>query len=264
MAFLGIDIGNTNTKTGYFVKGRLEVTLETASSLGSGEYWPQVEAWLGRDRFGTIEAVGISSVVRDLEASISDGLATIRGVLKEKSPRIFIITNNFPFPLKSAYQPGLLGSDRMLAAVAGSALFGMPVITADIGSAVTLDAVDREGIFRGGVILAGGGFRARALAKFTSLLPEIPVPQSSPALIGTDTVACLRSGIYHGMRAEIQGLVVQIQQALGVSAPVVLGGKGSRLFEQDLPEGWHIEKQLVLKGIYFSCAGSDVRREESG
>lgn len=258
MAFLAIDIGNTNIKTGHFLRGNLGKTLELPSVLDPGEYWPRVEQWLGKDQLASIQSVGIASVVRNLDTRILEALAAIRAASGGELPQISIITRDFPFPLKSAYQPGLLGTDRMLAGVAGASLFGKPVITVDIGSAVTIDLVDGDGVFRGGLILAGGGFRVRALAAFTSLLPEVPVPESPPPLIGTSTVACLSSGVYHGMRAEIQGLVSQIQGETGQVTSVVLTGQGSRLFHENRPEGWHIEERLVLKGIYFSCQGSGI------
>jgi type III pantothenate kinase len=261
--FLAIDIGNTHITTGYFFHEDLETTLKMPSSSDPHAYWHQIEAWLGTDRFASIEGVGMSSVVENLETKISDAFATTPAASKRNPPRVSIIARGFAFPLKSVYEPGHLGTDRMLAAVAGAAIFGKPVITVDIGSAVTIDLVGGDGVFRGGLILAGGGFRVRALATFTSLLPEIPVPQSPPPLIGTSTVACLSSGIYHGMRAEIQGLVVQIQQEIGVSTPVVLTGQGSRLFQQSLPDGWQIEEWLVLKGIYYTCRESGAKSRES-
>jgi type III pantothenate kinase len=264
VSFLAIDIGNTNIKTGLFVGGMVEETLEVPSSLEPGQYRSRVAEWLGKDRFSAIGLVGIASVVRDLDSGIMDALERAFHSAQTKGPSVTVIGKDFPFPLKSAYQPGLLGADRMLAAVGAAGLFGKPVITVDIGSAVTIDFVDESGVFRGGLILAGGGFRAKALARFTSLLPEIPVPQSPPHLIGTSTVDCLSAGIYHGMRAEICGLVSQIQREVDTSTPVVLTGKGSRLFCDDLPKGWHLENWLVLEGIYHSCQGVKERSQKSG
>lgn len=263
MCFLAIDIGNTNITTGHFVRGDLEETLKVPSSSDPREYWSRAEQWLGRDRFEAIQAVGISSVVRNLDTQIADAFGTMRSVARGGTSLVSVVTKDFPFPLKSAYQPGLLGTDRMLAAVGASNLFGKPAITVDIGSAVTIDLVDGDGVFRGGLILAGGRFRARALATFTSLLPEIPVPQSPPALIGTSTVECLSSGIYHGMRAEIQGLVSQMQKEINSKTAVVLTGQGSRLFQENLPKGWQIEEWLVLKGVYYSCQLAGVKGKES-
>ena len=262
MGFLAIDIGNTNITTGHFHGGELGRTLKIPSASDPKEFSRRIEEWLGGENFRSLGSVGISSVVRDLEDTVSENLAQAYRSQGLKPPRFVLIMRNSPPPLKSAYKPGMLGTDRMLGAVAGASLFGKPVITVDIGSAVTIDLVDGDGIFRGGFILAGAGFRTRALATFTSLLPEVPVPQSPPPLLGIDTVGCLSSGIYHGMRAEIQGLVSQVQGEVGAVAPVVVTGQGSRLFCEGLPEGWHIEQWLVLKGIYFACEKSRVRNQE--
>ncbi|NIQ40299.1 MAG: type III pantothenate kinase [Proteobacteria bacterium] len=262
MGFLAIDIGNTNITTGYFPLGDLTETRKIPSSMDPPEYWSQIFAWLGGERFRGVQAIGVSSVVKDLETEILEALSGVDPVSVSQPPALHVITRDFPFPLKSAYQQGLLGTDRMLAAVAGAALFGKPVITVDIGSAVTIDLVDRKGVFRGGQILLGGGLRSKALAAFTSLLPEIPVPQSPPPLIGTNTVECLGSGIYHGMRAEIKGLVSKIQKEARTRAAVVLTGQGSLLFEESRPSGWQIEKFLVLKGIYYSCQRQDLALQE--
>ena len=263
MGFLAIDIGNTNITVGHFHGGELRQTLKIPSVTDPREFSPRIEEWLGAERFQSIRSVGVSSVVRDLENTVSESLAGVYRSKGLKPPRFVLITRDSPSPLKSSYKRGMLGTDRMLAAVAAASLFGKPVITVDIGSAVTIDLVDGDGVFQGGFILAGAGFRARALAAFTSLLPEVPVPQSPPPLLGTDTVGCLSSGIYHGMRAEILGLVAQVQGEVGAPTPVVLTGQGSRLFREDLPQGWHIEEWLVLKGIFVACEESGVRSPKS-
>ena len=259
MSFLAIDIGNANIKVGRFERGELAETL-TAPADGDGAgFWRRIEQWLGDRRFGSIQGVGVSTVVKDFDALLLEALVTTCSAAGKEPPRTWRITRESQFPLTSAYRPGLLGTDRMLGAVAGAFLFGKPVVTVDIGTAVTIDLVDGRGVFRGGFILAGGHLRVRALAEHTSLLPEIPVPQSPPALIGTDTVGCLSSGIYHGMRAEIQTLVAEVHREIGTITPVVVTGQGNRLFQRGLPEGWHIDAWLVLKGIYYTCQETDDR-----
>jgi type III pantothenate kinase len=249
MSFLAVDIGNTHIKTGLFWKGNLRDTL-ICSVSDCLEYWPRVEEWLGRERFEEVSTVGIGSVVRNIEVRLSDELARLRADPEWKPPEVSIFTKDFPFPLKSVYQRGQLGTDRVLAAIGAVRLLGKPVTIVDIGSAVTIDVVDEGGVFRGGIISAGAELRIRALAQFTSLLPEVSVPQSPPPLIGTKTEECLSSGVYHGMRAEIQGLVSHLHKALGGKTPVVLSGQGSRLFRHNPPKGWQTDEWLVLKGIY--------------
>ena len=105
--------------------------------------------------------MGIASVVRNLDVQIADALDTQRRASKCDISQVWTITKDSHFPVRSAYQPGLLGMDRMLGAVGGVQLVGKPVITVDIGSAVTIDLVDGEGVFRGGLILAGAPLPGR-------------------------------------------------------------------------------------------------------
>lgn len=255
MSFLTIDVGNTHISTGLFVGKRLVRAFKVPVVSDIQRFWPHAECQIGRERFEGITGVGISSVVagKDIE------LVNSRFKLRDPHPSreewdITRITRDTEWPLASAYESGL-GTDRMLASVAAVRLHGKPVITVDIGSAVTVDLVDDDGVFRGGVILAGAGMRLRALAQFTSALPEVSIPDGPPPLIGRSTVACISSGIHHGMRQEILGLVAEIQRGIPGRAHVVLTGQGSRLFLEDRPRGWHIDEWLVLKGIRYVAQG---------
>lgn len=257
MRLLAIDVGNTNISAGLFSdSGELEEAWKVPNS---SEFWAEAARRLG-PRLTEIGAVGLSSVVKGLAERLEAGLSEFfasRGL--GEPPKATVITKDTRWPLRSAYKPGL-GTDRMLAAIAASRLYGRPVIVVDIGSAVTVDLVDKAGVFRGGLILAGAGMRLRALAQFTSALPEVPIPdpEEPPPLIGTDTVQCLSAGVHHGMRQEIQGLVRAIQAQEGEPEPkVVLTGGGSRLFQRDRPTGWRLDPWLVLKGIYFVVAEED-------
>jgi len=58
--------------------------------------------------------------------------------------------------LRSRYQPPKsLGQDRVANAVAAYALYGGPVAVVDIGSFITSEVVDADGVFIGGCIAAG-------------------------------------------------------------------------------------------------------------
>lgn len=261
MSLLAIDVGNTNISIGLFEGSKLEEAFKIPVSSAPKRFWPEVESKLGENRFREIVMVGVSSVVKGMELNLADSLAGFCSLdhLGEM-PRLSLITKDTKWPLDSAYEPGL-GTDRMLAATAAAALYGRPVTVVDIGSAVTVDLVDGEGIFRGGIILAGAGMRLRALAQFTSALPEISIPTKPPPLIGTDAIGCMNSGIHHGMRQEIQGLVSAIQAEIGEETPVVLTGQGSQLFREHRPVDWWIDEWLVLKGIYFVASGGDDRND---
>jgi type III pantothenate kinase len=255
LRLLAIDAGNTNISAGLFLNfGEPEEAWKVPNSLAPREFWTEAARRLG-PRFNELEAVGLSSVVKGLAERLAAGLREFYASCGlGEPPRVKVITKETEWPLPSAYKPGL-GTDRMLAAIAASRLYGRPVIVVDIGSAVTVDLVDGEGVFRGGLILAGAGMRLRALAQFTSALPEVPIPdpQAPPPLIGTDTIGCMSAGVHYGMRLEIQGLVSAIQAEVGKTSVVLTGG-GSRLFQEGRPKGWRLDPWLVLKGIYLLTA----------
>lgn len=261
MRLLAIDVGNTNISTGLFSgsSGELEEAWKVPNSSEPGEFWSEVARRLG-PRLNEIEAVGLSSVVKGLAERLAAGLSeSLASSGLGEPPRVTVITKETRWPLRSAYKPGL-GTDRMLAAIGATKLYGRPVIVVDIGSAVTVDLVDKGGLFRGGLILAGAGMRLRALAQFTSALPEIsiPDPEEPPPLVGTDTISCLSAGVHHGLRQEIQGLVSAIQAEVGKTSVVLTGG-GSRLFLKDCPQGWRLDPWLVLKGIYFVAEEAETQ-----
>ena len=59
---------------------------------------------------------------------------------------------------------GRLGSDRSVACVAAMEKYGTPLVVLDFGTATTVDALDRDGVYRGGCILAGMRIFADTLA----------------------------------------------------------------------------------------------------
>ena len=76
--------------------------------------------------------------------------------------------------------PEQLGADRWAALVAArlrahtTDLFPAPVVVVNAGTAVTIDTLDADGRFRGGVILPGLRLMLRALADHTSCLKSAP------------------------------------------------------------------------------------------
>ena len=251
---LAIDVGNTNTTIGLFEADKLRLAFKLPSSMEVTTFWGKLKEQLSMP-LDKITKVAISSVVKgkgeELEASLKDHFFE-RGV--QQPFQVMILGPRTRWPMKSMYK-GNLGTDRILAAIAGAKIYGIPVIVIDIGSAVTIDLIDDRGIFIGGIILAGAEMRIRALAEFTSALPRIPIPKDRPSLIGNSTIACMSSGIYHGMRKEIEGLVSAIQEDIGKTG-VVVTGQGNQLFKNNTPSGWQLDDWLVIKGIYYTVAGN--------
>ena len=77
-------------------------------------------------------------------------------------------------------QPSQLGADRWAACIAArlrandADAIPQPIIVVNAGTAVTIDSVDADGVFRGGLILPNMRLMLRSLAENTSALKVAP------------------------------------------------------------------------------------------
>jgi type III pantothenate kinase len=114
-------------------------------------------------------------------------------------------------------------------------LLSRPLLVIDAGTSVTLEVIDRDGVFRGGIIanglkllkngLTGGGASQLALA-----LPEMGGDHPLPALLGCSSVDCMTSGIVHALLGIVETVKRRADIELGCSTYVIAtGGDGNFL-----------------------------------
>lgn len=170
---LVIDVGNTNMEFGVYRGEELvgSFRLMTDANRTSDE----LGLWLCQyfQRFGLelgqVEDVVIGSVAPQVMHTLS------RAVQK--------YVGKTPLVLDEALDPGLpyvecdsderLGPDRAAADIAAIAKYGAPLVVLDFGTATTLDAVSREGVYLGGCITAGVQVSIDGLFQKTALLPRV-------------------------------------------------------------------------------------------
>lgn len=145
--------------------------------------------------------------------------------------------------------PGAVASDLVATAVAAKALYPLPCIIADMGTATTVTVVDSGGRFIGGAILPGVGISLDALSQSAALLPHIDVrPPLSP--IGANTVDCMKSGIVFGAAGAVDGLIDRFEEALGSSAgSIVATGGLCQLISPHCRHRMTVDETLLLKGL---------------
>jgi type III pantothenate kinase len=90
--------------------------------------------------------------------------------------------------------------------------------------------VDAVGDYRGGVIAAGINLSLEALHNATALLPRIIVVRPEK-IIGTDTVACMHSGVFWGYVGLIEGIVMRILDEFAKPMKVLSTGGLAPVFE---------------------------------
>lgn len=158
------------------------------------------------------------------------------------------LTASRPLPLKSDYSKEL-GADRAAQLVAVWYQRQFPAIILSMGTAWVIDVLDREGVHRGGIILAGAHLRLKALHSYTGKLPLYPLPSSSPSSIGTRTQEALQAGAFWGPLLELQGWLSWLKTTLPQATLWITGGE-SLFFLPYLPIESIFAPELTLEGAW--------------
>lgn len=238
---LAIDIGNSSTKLGVFDQEKLvkRLLIPTIRSKTADEIYASVQDEIN----GQFSAVIISSVVPELHDSFDE-----LGKKHFNQTPIFV-NNRFDFGLEIKYfPPENLGVDRIVAAFAAARKYGSPVIVCDFGTATTIDVVDANGDFDGGVIAPGIRTLADSLFQKTSKLPrvEIEKPQS---VIGKTTVGAIQSGIYFGYTGLVKEILRKMFEEIGTRPKVVATGGFAPLIHENVETIDVVDENLMLEGL---------------
>jgi type III pantothenate kinase len=188
-------------------------------------------------------AVALSSVAPSRDVELLDWLAE-----RKVKPWILRGDSARPFEMDIQY-PETLGPDRLANMAAAWFTRRYPAIVVDAGSAVTLDLMDSEGRYRGGVILPGPKLWLSSLAAGGELLPEVN-PGNETILPGLDTPGAISAGLTWGLPGAVQGLILHLGALIEDPISVILTGGAAPL----LAGGWKdefpaIERDWTLQGL---------------
>ncbi len=146
--------------------------------------------------------------------------------------------------------PREVGADRVVNAVAATVRWGTPVVVVDFGTATTFDCVDARGDYVGGAIAPGLAISAEALFQRTSQLPKVEVGRPRRA-IGTNTIASMQSGLFHGYVGLVDHLARVCKAELGTSVKCVATGGFSNLIGRACGEIDEVDEHLTLRGLWL-------------
>ncbi|MBQ0959301.1 type III pantothenate kinase [Ideonella sp. 4Y11] len=246
MSFLAIDIGNTRLKwaqyaspqPGAAVLAHGAVFLETIDELAEKE-WRDMAA--PRSMLGCV--VATEAVRRRVEEQLELWDLTPRWVVS--SPREAGVVNGYDHPAR-------LGADRWVAMIGarGHVLArgpARPALVVMIGTAVTVDAIDRDGHFLGGLILPGHGIMLRALESGTAGL-RVPTGEVMP--FPANTSDALTSGGTYAITGAIERMRRHLRERSQGEEPLVLitGGAGWKVAPYlDMPH--ELLESLIFDGL---------------
>ncbi len=143
------------------------------------------------------------------------------------------------------------GADRVANAVALAALYPLPAVCVDCGTAVTLEIVDENRVFRGGAIAPGRKLMRQALSKGTAQLPDIPLLSQLPSAAGVDTASSIAFGIDRGVIGLVRELLLCAAAQFGNNGKitVVFTGGDAAWFSPHFPESFPAAADFTLQGL---------------
>ena len=244
---LAIDIGNTNLVMGCFRDDKIlfKARIATDPIRTSDQYGVEIKNML--EAYGVkrsdIDDCIISSVVPPVFNSVRTGVIKIIG----KQP--MVVGPGLKTGLNIHVDvPSQVGSDRIVIAVAALAEYKAPLLLMDLGTATTIEAVEPDNVYMGGVIIPGVRVSLDALTSRAAQLPGISLDQPKQ-VIGKNTVDCMRSGMMFGTAAMIDGLVERMEEELGHRCTLIATGGLAQFIAPLCKREIILDKDLLLKGL---------------
>jgi type III pantothenate kinase len=152
-------------------------------------------------------------------------------------------------PVAPRVDPGTaVGPDRLANAAGAFVRHGGDVVVVDFGTATNFDVVAGDGAYVGGVIAPGVNLSLEALHQGAAALPHVDITKPD-RVIGTNTVACIQSGIFWGYIGLIQGISERIRAEYGKPMKVVGTGGLAPLFATGDGLFDTIEDDLTMHGL---------------
>ena len=242
---LVFDIGNSRLKAALYDDDRLiaRVSIGAVRDMASEDCKAQVANVL-ESRFasrGTPDRCLVASVVRGADGAIREAVQQVWGLTPQ------VVNTEMDLGIDVAVpRPDHVGIDRLLQASEAFRVCGESVVVAAFGSALTVDLVTADGVFRGGTIAPGLGMGLRALYDETSLLPQVAL-QPPDSAVGKDTVSCIRAGIVYGSAGAVERLFSELVP--DGRATLVLTGGDAGLIAPFINYPHRIEPDLVMRAL---------------
>ncbi len=245
---LVIDVGNTNTVFAVFDGDNLKYSwrCKSEATRSPDEYAVFLKQLfdLAKIKWGDINDVIISSVVPDanfhLENLCKKYMAIEPVFVDARSCDIEIDLDN----------PDEIGADRIVNAIAVIANYDLPAVVIDFGTATTFDVIDKDGVYRGGVISTGIRLSVDALTSHAAKLPQINI-EKPDKVIGKNTMAAMQSGIYWGYIGVIETIIAKISDEMGDNKPLVIATGGlASLYANDSDVIDLVDDNLIFKGLF--------------
>ncbi|MFB3909390.1 MAG: type III pantothenate kinase [Candidatus Eisenbacteria bacterium] len=245
---LAVDIGNTQVVAGVLrgaeLLGLFRLTSQVARTADElvATLEPLLLPHLPELRMS--RRVAIASVVPALTGAYEEY------AMRRLGARPLLVSARLPrLPIRiDVPDPTSVGADRIANAVAAAALYPLPVIVVDLGTATTFDVVLPGARYVGGVIAPGVWTSAEELFRRGARLAkvELRVPER---VVGRTTEASVQSGVLYGAAGQIDGILARISKELSIRPRVVATGGLAPLIAMVSKSLTTVDPGLTLQGL---------------
>ena len=251
MTFLALDIGNTRLKWAQYASpapgARLLAQgaefLENIDKLADG-------AWHGLNP------------PRHVLGCVVAGDAVKRRVQEQMdawdvAPQ-WVVASEAEAGLRNGYDhPTRLGADRWVAMIGAYHHMltqgpARPMVVVMVGTAVTVEAIDTDGKFLGGLILPGHGIMLRALESGTA---GLHVPTGEVRHFPTNTSDALTSGGTYAIAGAVERMVQHVTQHCGQEPKCIMTGGAGWKMAPSMTRPFELVDNLIFDGLLQMAQG---------
>ena len=244
---LAIDCGNTNTVFSIWNGSEFIATWRTATehTRTADQYY----VWLSTlMKFQQIEAEITDVIISSTVPRVVFNLRVFADRYFDCRPYV-VGRDDCLLPVDVRVDEGTqVGPDRLVNTVAGFDLYGGDLILVDFGTATTFDVVAADGAYIGGSIAPGVNLSLEALHQAAAALPHVDISKPQK-VIGTNTVACMQSGVFWGYVGLVREICDRIKAERDRPMKVISTGGLAPLFQQSHALFDAFEDDLTMHGL---------------
>ena len=251
MTTLLVDIGNTRVKWAT-LRGGQQGGMHAAAHEDSGLALRE----LVRSSPRGVNRVIVVSVVDESLSHVLDAAARRRfGVTPEyirSTARAHGVINGY----RDTWR---LGADRWVSAVGAHALAsGRTAVIANVGTALTIDAVSASGRHRGGAIVPGPETMVESLLNGThGIRRRAGGRVKAHTLFATDTASALAAGSMFAAASFVDRALAEAQRELKGGPLLILTGGAATALQRYLKSPARLVPDLVLRGLGVFAASTE-------
>jgi type III pantothenate kinase len=214
---LVFDAGNTQTKVGVFQDG----TLQSSHIIKMDDM--EIQQHFPGDKWTEMPVI-VSNVRQENDLQVKE--------INRLFTKSTILTHKTPIPLQlNVPHPDTIGTDR-IAICTGAVAIGQrekAKLVIATGTCITYNYINTNGDFTGGAISPGYQMRLNAMHRQTGRLPLVIAGNKMIAEIADSTKENLESGVFYGIKDEIDGRIQRFKEVNSDGEIFITGGHHLRL-----------------------------------